>query len=260
MNFLIRTFDSLASTNLTAREWISTGAEPGTVIRALTQTGGRGRQGRSWVSLPGALLISVILRPGGAPTLLPRIGFQAAVAAVLAAESFGARALGIKWPNDLIVRSPSDPTQPLPWRKWGGILVESGTDRDGLWAVLGMGLNIPPVPQDVFAPPLAFGAVSDALPRPLDADAFLCALLDHLGPIWDAGQDLRTSEASWKDVLDEWRRRDVLVGRSISAEQYPGRQGTIVGSACGVNESGALGIRTENGIQWVEAGDTHLLI
>ena len=69
------------STNSEALEAGRQGAAPGTVVVADTQTGGRGRLNRSWVSLPGmGLYFSVILRPTLAPEHLSQITLAAGLA------------------------------------------------------------------------------------------------------------------------------------------------------------------------------------
>lgn len=97
------------------------------------QTEGRGRQGRPWISAPGAgLWMSAALPP---PELPPGLVLQRAMAAV--AGVLGPSDLGLKWPNDLV-----------GWRrgrlvKLGGILGE----RAGSRLLLGLGLNLTAAPE-----------------------------------------------------------------------------------------------------------------
>lgn len=108
------------STNAVARELAACGAPHGTLVTATTQTAGRGRQGRTWTSPAGALLLSLVIRDPD-PLLSLRAGL--AVADVAGA---GAR---VKWPNDVLIGG----------RKAAGVLVE-GRPAEG-WAVLGIGVN-----------------------------------------------------------------------------------------------------------------------
>lgn len=58
-------FESVSSTNDVLKQRAEQGAPEGSVVMAATQTRGRGRQGRSWLSLSGqGLYLSVLLRPG----------------------------------------------------------------------------------------------------------------------------------------------------------------------------------------------------
>ena len=106
-------------------------AEEGAVVVAETQTAGRGRQGRNWVSQPGNLLVSVLFRP----TLeaLPFISIIGGVAAARAVRKVTGLEPKIKWPNDLLIQG----------RKVAGILAESAIAGDTVWyAVLGVGMNV----------------------------------------------------------------------------------------------------------------------
>ena len=97
----------------------------GVVVFAESQTKGRGRHGRPWVSPRGkGLWFSVLLRP---QFPLPRLTVAASVALarVVRAANIEAR---IKWPNDVTVNG----------RKVSGILTET---RDGA-AILGIGINV----------------------------------------------------------------------------------------------------------------------
>ncbi len=133
----IRRFESLPSTNDTARELARAGAAHGTVVVADAQTRGRGTKGRSWHSPRGlGLYASFILRwdgPDGfrAPfSLLPLAAGLAAADAVRDAAGLEAR---LKWPNDLVHGR----------KKLGGILTEAvfAAGRPG-FAVVGVGLNV----------------------------------------------------------------------------------------------------------------------
>jgi len=119
-------------------------APTGTVVVADRQTGGRGRQGREWLSPEGGLWLSILLHEKdviGLPVLSGASGagrfailtLVAGLAVADLAELCGGRPR-LKWPNDVLVAG----------RKLGGILAES---RDGA-IVIGIGVNIatPPLP------------------------------------------------------------------------------------------------------------------
>ena len=84
------------------------GAAEGTVLLADEQTAGRGRHGRTWHTPPGvALALSVLFRPELPPERLPQVPMAVALAAldVLGPRVPEPAALGLKWPNDVVVSS-----------------------------------------------------------------------------------------------------------------------------------------------------------
>ena len=106
-------------------------AEEGAVVVAEVQNAGRGRQGRTWVSRPGNLLVSVLFRPS--LDALPFISIIGGIAAARAVRKVTGLEVKIKWPNDLLIDG----------RKIAGILAESAIAGDTVWyAVLGLGMNV----------------------------------------------------------------------------------------------------------------------
>lgn len=135
----IYTYDSLESTNLTAKQMAVTGAPHGTVIAAATQTAGRGRLGRSFYS-PKQLGVyfSTILRPESMAAARPfnpvLITTAASVAVARAIEELTGKEVQIKWVNDLY----------LEGKKICGILTEGVTNLETgaiESIVVGIGIN-----------------------------------------------------------------------------------------------------------------------
>ena len=128
---------SVGSTNDAALRLAEGGASEGTFVWAREQTGGRGRRGRSWVSPPGNLYCSTVLRPECPASRAAELGFVAAlaVADIVPAE----RRIRLKWPNDVLVDGG----------KIAGILLESSIGQDGLveHVVAGIGVNVGFAPQ-----------------------------------------------------------------------------------------------------------------
>jgi BirA family biotin operon repressor/biotin-[acetyl-CoA-carboxylase] ligase len=209
------------STSTRAKELALAGAPHGALVTAAGQTAGRGRQGRSWTTPPGAALaMSVVLRD--TPPLLPL------VAAVAVAQACGPGAR-IKWPNDVLVDG----------RKVAGILAE-GRPHEG-WTVLGIGVNVAVDPADL---PLELRESAGTLGRGVaDVEPFLSTLLvalDHA---------LALPAAT---VLDVWRSRDALVGREVA---WAGGTGV----AAGIDEEGRLVVRLVDGsVTVLQAGEVHL--
>src|SRR5690606_40107431 len=80
MNWDLRTFDVLDSTNEEAWRLADAGAPEGVAVLAKSQTAGRGRRGRSWESPEGNLFLSLLLRPAVPPAEAAKLSFLAAVA------------------------------------------------------------------------------------------------------------------------------------------------------------------------------------
>jgi BirA family biotin operon repressor/biotin-[acetyl-CoA-carboxylase] ligase len=208
------------STNALARSLAGDGAPHGTLVTAVEQFAGRGRQGRTWVAPAGSsLLCSLVLRE--VPRLLPL------AAGVAVAEVAGGDA-EVKWPNDVLVGG----------RKLAGILVE-GRPQEG-WAVLGIGVNVAvdatDLPEELRDQVATLGRSPAAVEAVLEA---LMRTLEH----WLAAPD--------DAVLEAVRARDALRGRAVA---WSGGRGV----ADGIDGSGRLVVRTEHGVVTLEAGEVHL--
>ena len=130
---LLQVHEVLDSTNTYAKELARQGVPEGTVVIAQSQTGGRGRLGRSFHSPHSGLYLSLILRPNCPADELMHLTCAVAVAACDAVEQTCGLRPGIKWINDLL----------MDGKKLGGILTELIFDGDGTVsaAVIGIGIN-----------------------------------------------------------------------------------------------------------------------
>ena len=128
-------YQAIGSTMDEAARLAQEGTVEGTVVVAESQTLGRGRFGRNWVSPQGNILLSVVFRPKMKD--LPFLSILAGVAAVQTIHKTTGLSAAIKWPNDVT----------LAGLKTAGILVESVVEADAVcYAVLGIGLKRGPGP------------------------------------------------------------------------------------------------------------------
>jgi BirA family biotin operon repressor/biotin-[acetyl-CoA-carboxylase] ligase len=123
----------MASTNDFAKELARQGAPEGTVVQAGVQTGGKGRLGRTWISPPGGLWLSLIVRPPLPAEKCSSLALLVSLWVIECLEKRAALPFEVYWPNDIYVRR----------KKLGGILLESSVSKGGVdWIVAGMGLNV----------------------------------------------------------------------------------------------------------------------
>lgn len=142
-------FESLPSTNRYAWSRVAQGAGAGTVIVAQQQQAGRGQWGRTWMSPPGGLYLSMVLEPDIAVSDRTVLTLASAWGIVTGLDNLGLP-LQLKWPNDLMSQG----------QKVGGILTETRigsrprSPQASLamriqTAVVGVGLNwLNPVPAN----------------------------------------------------------------------------------------------------------------
>jgi len=148
--FTLVALDAVDSTNDEARRRIQRGAAADLLaITAACQSAGRGRRGRVWVSPPGNLHLSLLVRHDGPPAQAAELGFAAAAALAEAIEAVLPQAEArCKWPNDVMLRRRGEE---VPFAKTAGMLLE--TEGDG-WLILGIGLDVvaAPPPGQVLQP------------------------------------------------------------------------------------------------------------
>ena len=239
----IHAFEELPSTSDRAKELAEEGAAHGEVVIAETQTAGRGRRGRTWVSPPRKnLYLSVVLRPELPPARAPELTLVASIAVCDALRQAGVDA-GIKWPNDVLAGG----------RKVAGILTELAAEPDQVqWVVLGIGVNLNARPDD-FPPELRDEATSALVERgePVPRALFAAALLAGLEEWLD-----RHAEEGFAAIRDGWRARNVTLGREVTV-RAEGR--VVTGVAEDLDPAGALLVRTEAGVERILSGDVQLL-
>jgi len=135
---LVRVFRETASTNDLLLALGEAGEPEGSVLIADSQTAGKGRLGRKWLSIPGVgLYFSVLLRPQKDIGLWGDLTLMTAQCIIQALQEIHGPACRIKPPNDIYVDR----------RKLAGILVETRSGRNP-FAVVGMGINVHQKPAD----------------------------------------------------------------------------------------------------------------
>jgi BirA family biotin operon repressor/biotin-[acetyl-CoA-carboxylase] ligase len=130
----IHVFQETTSTNDVAALLARGGAAEGAVVFAESQSKGRGRLGRVWISPAGkGLWFTVLLRPDIAPSGATQLTVAAATALTRAINLQTGIVPDIKWPNDILIRG----------RKVAGILTEMSAELDRVKELLlGIGMDV----------------------------------------------------------------------------------------------------------------------
>jgi BirA family biotin operon repressor/biotin-[acetyl-CoA-carboxylase] ligase len=231
------------STNSRAMEAAQEGAADGTVVIAETQTGGKGRLGRTWVSPKGNLYLSVILRPPIPPHKAPLLTLMGAVAAASAIRKQLDVRAEIKWPNDIFVAG----------RKLGGLLTEMSAEPDRVrFIVLGIGLN---VNMELAELPPEIRSLSTTLSAeaggPVPRTELLRRVLVELDRWY---QVFLRNEAL---VLREWETLNMTLGKRVTVV---GLGETSEGTAQGIDHDGRLILKLDDGsLRQVAAGDVTIV-
>lgn len=220
---------SLGSTMDLATQRAQEGAPEGLVVVADTQTAGRGQRHRRWCSPPGAgLYFSLLLRPQVPPEQVSLFTLAAGVAVQAALQPSCPAALGLKWPNDVLVREPG----PHYGKKLAGLLMEAGSEGGQLsYAVLGVGLNLQ---EAAFPPALQPAAVCLAQlgDQTLQPEPLLQAILTALD------RELRALEAGGAAALAA-RWSEVALGLNTEVHLDQGDH-QLSGPLLGLGEDGSL--------------------
>jgi len=228
----LNVFGSVSSTNIVLRELADRGEPEGAVAIAVSQTGGRGRRGRSFFSPPGTgAYVSILLRPDLAAEDATFITTASAVAVCEAVETVSGRPAQIKWVNDVL----------LDGRKICGILTEASFGMESgrvEYAVLGAGINVY-TPEGDFPEEIrkVAGSVFDR-PQPDAKNRLIAEYLSCFLPRYRA--------LGGVDTVSEYRRRSAVIGRRVAVRSAAGETPAL---ALGVDDRCRLLVRYENGAQ-----------
>ncbi|HCU57122.1 MAG TPA: biotin--[acetyl-CoA-carboxylase] ligase [Anaerolineaceae bacterium] len=225
-----RYYPVVTSTNDLALTWAAEGARDNSLVIADTQTAGRGRSNRQWVTHPGAALaFSLILRPTEDEiACLPRFTALAALSLLAALDQFDLKG-SLKWPNDVL----------LAGKKTAGVLVEAEWQVDRLAAlVVGMGVNVTPeaVPP---AADLRYPATSieSELGETVDRWALLASILHTLMHYRD--------RLTAPDFIRLWNDRLAFRGEKVNFRFPDGSVRSL--TVTGVQSDGRLILETPQG-------------
>ncbi|MCL2053070.1 MAG: biotin--[acetyl-CoA-carboxylase] ligase [Oscillospiraceae bacterium] len=229
MSAKISVHPCLESTNITAKELATAGAESGTVVIADSQTAGRGRYERSFFSPPGcSIYMSFILRPAQVelPTLVTS---YAAVSVCEAIEAATGKTPKIKWVNDVF----------LDGKKICGILTEAITDFESgnmPWIVVGIGVNFK-YPEGGFPEEIKNSAGAVFSEKPAITRNQLAAEITNRMLNFEA-------RAENKELLCEYKRRLMMLGKRVFVT---GLKESFEATAEDIDDTGALIVKKDNG-------------
>jgi BirA family biotin operon repressor/biotin-[acetyl-CoA-carboxylase] ligase len=203
-NFLI--FETIDSTNTEALRIAKSGASGDFVILANTQTGGRGSKGRSWISIPGNLHMTILLSVPSSSKNNSQLSFLAANAvydafAELLKQKSQALEIKLKWPNDILINS----------KKVGGLLLESISFGDRTYIAVGIGINVIEAPSITNFP--ATSLYDEGL-MVENSDELLGALVD----VFDKKYRLWLADANFSSIRKEWLKRAYRLNKVITID------------------------------------------
>ena len=227
------------STNEEARRRALAGDAGRVWIVAHEQTAGRGRRGRSWISPKGNLYASALMTDACRPAVAAQLGFVVGVALARVARDLGATDVGLKWPNDLMSRGA----------KCAGILTEGVALGGGRTAyVVGVGVNCAHAPDGLGYPTSCLTRAGGEAVTPGELLGLLVDRFDEALDAWRAGQGFDRIRAAWLDCA-------LGLGEPIAIKNGAGlREGVFEG----IDMSGRLLMRSEGGIESIEAADLTL--
>ena len=233
----IQTVPQTISTNADLLALASTSSADGLWLRAEQQSGGRGRMGRDWVSPPGNLYVSTLVRLRQGDPAAATLGFVGALALYEIAALYAPdAALQIKWPNDVTAGGA----------KLSGILLE----RTGDAVVIGIGVNLASHPDLSDRKTTSLAALTGTAP---DVTFFLEGLAEAFHRLLDQwrGGDL-------DQIIKRWRVHAHPVGTLLKVSLPDGDR--LEGFYDGLSDDGALRLRLADGaVRVIHAGDVFLV-
>ena len=211
------------------------------VCLAESQSAGRGRRGRNWVSpFASSIYCSVGWTFDGGAEILEGLSLAVGVVVCETLESLGVDALALKWPNDVL----------RDGRKLAGVLIEMQGDLSGpLTAVIGVGVNVR-MPADAAQRIEQPWNDLQGSTEPVSRNAIAARLLNNLLPML-----ANYASSGFEYWRERWLQLDAYADAPVIV--HHGTQ-SISGTARGVDSRGALLLETASGVQTLHGGEVSL--
>ena len=239
-------FEEIDSTQNFAQNIAADKKENGTIIIAEKQTSGRGRLDRKWTSPKGGIWFSLIIHPKfdvSSSTLIPilsAVALSKSIKSVLGIET------EVKWPNDITMNG----------KKVAGVLVDASFQTNSIdYLILGIGINFDidakKLEKRLTKTPNFYGIDSlrgkeDKTPPKTLLKEFLLQFEKNLFQL-DKGEKSK--------IIKEWTKRAAGIGKKITINTSNGK---ISGISQGIDNDGALKIKTRNETKKIYVGDVVL--
>ncbi|MBW2180493.1 MAG: biotin--[acetyl-CoA-carboxylase] ligase [Deltaproteobacteria bacterium] len=220
----IHYFSEVNSTMDVARNMAKDDCPHFTVIIAESQTKGRGRLKRKWISEEGGLYFTIVLRPDMPITLVHMVNFCASLSLAKILQNHFSLNAKVKWPNDVLVDD----------KKISGLLSEMEADDNGIYFVnIGIGINVnnDPALEEPNATSLKKLLGKDVLRKTI-----LSLFLDEFE------NSLNLSNVN--KIMIQWKKYTMTLGKEV---RIVTSRETTEGTAIDVDESGALILKLEDG-------------
>ena len=235
-------YDKAASSNDIAKALAQEGAKEFTVVVVKSQTKGKGRLGRSFISSSeGGLYFTLVLRPKIPADKALDITILSAVAVSDAIKKTSGKDAQIKWVNDVYIND----------KKCAGILTEAQLNFEiGTldFAVVGIGINIVP-PQNGFDEEISKIATSIYEKNaPCGYKAYLLAeILNNIFHYYN--------NIGKREYIKPYKEKSLIIGKEVDV--YIGNE-IILGKAIDIDENAHLIVETKDGIKSFSSGEARV--
>jgi BirA family transcriptional regulator, biotin operon repressor / biotin---[acetyl-CoA-carboxylase] ligase len=217
------------------------------------QTAGRGRRGRDWITPFGAqLALSLAWSFEAMPRRLSALPLAVGVVCARVLHAYGATAVRVKWPNDLVVDGGA-----AGLRKLAGILLEHrGEGGGGCRVVVGVGVNLAVQAAQAQALVQPWINLAEVLEHcdvaRVSRNALAAALLRELQALM-----LAYPRTGFSTVASDWERLDATRDRQV---HVVAGDRSFDGVACGIDDDGALLVEAAGIVHRLHAGEVSLRV
>jgi BirA family biotin operon repressor/biotin-[acetyl-CoA-carboxylase] ligase len=237
----IYSYKETTSTNDVAYNLAMHGEKEGSIVIAESQTIGRGRMGRKWVSPKSkGAYFSVILRPAILPKEVPCITLFSALSVAKTVTEMSNLAAFIKWPNDVLIDN----------QKICGVLTEMNAETDKInFVIIGIGININTKKELL---PKGATSIMEEFGRELSRVEVVRGIFINMDKYYNLFNKGHISE-----IIREYKEFSNFLGTRVQVTYHETK---IEGYAIDVDRDGALVLRMDSGLnERVLAGDVLML-
>lgn len=242
-NYKLFTYDTVASTNTLAKEFILKGLNDNLIIIAKSQTNGRGRYGKKFFSPENkGIYISFVMDFKNIENRIPVVTSYIALAVCKAIKKVCSQNPKIKWVNDIYINN----------KKVAGILTETSydyTNEKNKSIVIGIGINIS-VKHNEFPDELKDIAASlCSEEEKINRSLLICSLIDSILMIKDENFNM--------DFYSEYIKYSMMINKKI---MFTKNNKNIMATVINIDKNYNLIVKDDNNnIEILSSGQTILL-